>query len=48
MVYLRYYGYYIYRFTCVIIKWIYLLTLLWLLYIGSYKMVYLRYYGYYI
>ena len=24
-----------------------LLALLWLLYIGSYKMVYLRYYGYY-
>ena len=43
MVYLRYYGHintigsYIW-FTCVI----------WLLYIGSYKMVYLRYYGYYI
>ena len=25
-----------------------LLALLWLLYIGSYKMVYSRYYGYYI
>ena len=43
MVYLRYYGYYIYIGSY---KMVY--SLLWLLYIGSYKMVYLRYYGYYI